>query len=230
MIITSSHHHISANTLLESKHSAAYNIPIYRSITPAPMFSSLSLLRVHGRYATLPTTSFRQLSTGPTLQPLMATELDHICIVAKDINASIKWYCSIFGMKHVYTGANNFYPTCPKSPAFLQNGNAKIAIAPLEYIRDNSSGETGGDRAFTKRPHFGEHFALTLSREEFTRAERDLPLLLQMHSPASYVEEIEACDYGHQLSLFFNDLDGNVVEVTTWVDPASTDRLSQSRV
>jgi catechol 2,3-dioxygenase-like lactoylglutathione lyase family enzyme len=159
----------------------------------------------------------RQVATN-AMRPIVATKLDHICIVAKDINASIMWYNTVLGMKHVYTNAQNFYPTCSHSPAFLQNGHAKIAIAPLSAIKENS--------VFKTRQQFGEHFALTVSRNEFTRAEVDLPLLLKKNSPCSYVIDIEACDYGHQLSLFFHDLDTNVVELTTWVDPESKDRLS----
>lgn len=164
------------------------------------------------------------------LRPILTTELDHICIVAKDIHASIAWYTAVLGMKHTYTTADHFYPTCPESPAFLQHGKAKIAIAPL--LVGQSSCDTTSS-LFQKRRQFGEHFALTVSREEFKRAEEVLPLLLKQHSPSNCQDddtememEIEACDYGHQLSLFFPDLDNNIVELTTWVDPGSTDRLS----
>lgn len=167
--------------------------------------------------------------TTKSLRPILATELDHICIVAKDINASIAWYTSVLGMKHVYTTVDHFYPTCPQSPAFLQHGNAKIAIAPLP-VGDEGKTTASVISSFRKRPHFGEHFALTVSRNEFARAEEVLPQLLREHSPPSYSDggiKIEACDYGHQLSLFFPDLDCNIVELTTWVDPKSTDRLRQ---
>jgi catechol 2,3-dioxygenase-like lactoylglutathione lyase family enzyme len=42
----------------------------------------------------------------------MASDLDHVCIVAKDVDASIKWYKSVLGMEHTFTNADNFYPTC----------------------------------------------------------------------------------------------------------------------
>ena len=157
----------------------------------------------------------RQFTTK-ALRPILTSELDHICIVAKDINASIAWYTAILGMEHIYTTADNFYPTCPESPAFLQHGNAKIAIAPLPM---------GNISHFQKKLQFGEHFALSVTRQEFKRAQEVLPLLLKEHSPATYEIDIEAYDYGHQLSLFFPDLDSNIVELTTWVDPASPERL-----
>lgn len=160
----------------------------------------------------------RHITTSTLLRPIHATELDHICIVAKDIDTSILWYSHVLGMKHVHTNANHFYPTCKNSPAFLQHGQAKIAIAPLSS-RDLSE--------FRKRRNFGEHFALTVSREEFKRAERDLPQLLKQHSPINHDINVEAYDYGHQLSLFFKDIDCNVVELTTWVNPSNSDRLSQ---
>jgi hypothetical protein len=98
----------------------------------------------------------------------------------------------------------------------LKQGGAKIAIAPLEHDHTTQ---------FKGRKQFGEHFALSVSREEFRRAEKDLSTLLLQNSPPNHNIEIEACDYGHQLSLFFHDLDNNIVELTTWVDPTSTVRL-----
>ena len=161
--------------------------------------------------------SFSLRSFTVHLRPIMASDLDHVCIVAKDVDASIKWYKSVLGMEHTFTNADNFYPTCRYSPAFLKQGGAKIAIAPLEHDHTTQ---------FKGRKQFGEHFALSVSREEFRRAEKDLSTLLLQNSPPNHNIEIEACDYGHQLSLFFHDLDNNIVELTTWVDPTSTVRLS----
>jgi len=157
--------------------------------------------------------------TKREVKPITATAVDHVCIVAKDVDASILWYKSVLGMEHKFTDAAHFYPTCSESPAFMQQGSAKIAITPLDSQQLSST--------FMKRRKYGEHFALAVSREEFSRAERELPALLKLHAPPGHSVDIEACDYGHQLSLFFSDIDENVVELTTWVDPASTQRLSK---
>ena len=140
--------------------------------------------------------SIRHMSNK--LLPITTSAIDHVCIVTKDINASIKWYKTVLGMTHNFTDAKNFYPTCSESPAMLQQGNAKVAILPLTR---------GNESPFTKRRNFGEHFALNISRSEFSRAEKVLPLLLKENSPDNHDTDVEACDYGHQLSLFFKDLD-----------------------
>lgn len=148
--------------------------------------------------------------------PFASSEIDHVCVVCSDVDASIAWYSKVLGMKLEFESSPHFYPTCPRSPAFMRHGNAKIALLPLQSNNDETR--------FTVRKQFGEHFALRLCRQEFNRAQRELPLLLKETNP-KHVADIESCDYGHQLSLFFNDLDKNVVELTTWVDPESKDRL-----
>jgi catechol-2,3-dioxygenase len=94
-------------------------------------------------------------------------------------------------------------------------------VLPLSTETNTAPGSTSGNPSvlhmmskFKERGHFGEHFALRVSLAEFTRARKELaPLLAQYPGADSSVEE---ADYGLQRSLFFSDLDGNVVELTTW--------------
>mmetsp|Transcript_6216 Transcript_6216/g.9801 ORF Transcript_6216/g.9801 Transcript_6216/m.9801 type:complete len:151 (+) Transcript_6216:307-759(+) len=129
--------------------------------------------------------------------------LDHVCLVSKDVERSVKWYQRVLGMSLRFNDEDHFWPRCKESPAFMERGGAKVALLPVQQ---------------GYRERLGDHFALTVSREEFKRAQRDLGKLIG-------TEDIEQADYGRQLSLFFKDPDGNVVELTTWVSPSSKDRL-----
>lgn len=146
--------------------------------------------------------------------PIRLNGLDHVCIVSSNMKRSIDWYNKVLGLVHVYKEDDNFYPVCADSPAFLTNnlnGGAKVALLPITFSQQN------------KRVCLGEHFALNVDREEFKRAQVELPKLLSLHAPNDV--DIETADYGHQLSLFVNDPDKNVVEITTWISPHDNDRL-----
>lgn len=75
-------------------------------------------------------------------------------------------YKHVLGLERIFQDTDHFWPKCTHSPAFLTY--AEIAILPIEQ--------------------YGEHFALNVSREEFSRAEIELPKLLAKHSVGA-----EAC-------------------------------------
>ena len=113
---------------------------------------------------------YRRLSIDSKMQfipPIQTQRLDHVCVVSADVPASIRWYTAVLGMQHQFTHEPHFYPRCLDSPAFLQSGEAKLAILPVAATEIASFSRTS-------RRHFGEQFALTLCREEFRRAQRDL--------------------------------------------------------
>ena len=158
-----------------------------------------------------------RLMAHKAVRPIAATKLDHICVASSDVSKSIEWYKSVLGFQHVHKNDEHFWPKCLDSPAFLQCGLAVVALLPID---PNSSPQ------LHNRVQFGEHFALQVSREEFSPAEEDLPTLLRANAEDKICQEIiEKADYGHQLSIFFYDLDRNVVELTTRVSPADTGRL-----
>lgn len=100
----------------------------------------------------------------------------------------------------------HFYPTDPGSPAFLQRGEARVAIFELD------SGQTPiGD-------HNGAHLAFNVSKSEFERARSDLPRLLEAHrAHPEHTTALEFEDYGLQHSLFFWDPDDNMLELAMWI-------------
>ncbi|OQR87682.1 hypothetical protein ACHHYP_08194 [Achlya hypogyna] len=124
--------------------------------------------------------------------------LDHVCLVVKDVPKSIKFYEHVLGATHLYKDDPNF----GEDPAFLKVGSAQIALLPL---------------AATHKPiedHNGAHFALSCSSTtDFERIKASLGGDLK---EIGANDEVDFQDYGRQLSLFFSDLDGNIVEITHW--------------
>ena len=127
--------------------------------------------------------------------------LDHVCICVQNVETSLEWYRKVLDFEHKYADEKSF----GKDPAFLQNGNAKIALLPLH------SSQT------PVKNHNGAHFAFNVDREEFDRMRVELPKRLDT--------QVEEQDYDLQLSLFFSDPDDNILEITTWVDPTDPKRL-----
>ena len=129
--------------------------------------------------------------------------LDHVCVAVRDMDESLEWYERVLDFEHKYKNAESF----GKEPAFLQNGDAKIALLPLTSSQ------------IPIRNHNGAHFAFNVNREEFDRMRVELPKRL------GESQEVEEQDYGLQLSLFFSDPDNNILEITTWLDPSDPNRL-----
>ena len=127
--------------------------------------------------------------------------LDHVCVAVKDVDVSLDWYERVLDFKHKYADESSF----GKNPAFLQNGNAKIALIPLARSQT------------PVKNHNGAHFAFNVDREEFDRMRVELPKRLGCR--------VEEQDYDLQLSIFFSDPDSNILEITTWIDPSDPKRL-----
>ncbi|KDO34093.1 hypothetical protein SPRG_01367 [Saprolegnia parasitica CBS 223.65] len=124
--------------------------------------------------------------------------LDHVCIVCKDVRKSITFYERVLGARHLYKDDPNF----GVDPAFLQIGSAQVALLPL------AAGQT------QIRDHNGAHFAMTCKdANDFATIKASLSSDLAAHGTNAHVQ-FE--DYGRQLSLFFSDLDDNILEITHW--------------
>jgi catechol 2,3-dioxygenase-like lactoylglutathione lyase family enzyme len=144
--------------------------------------------------------------------------VDHVCLCATDIRRSIGWYRSVLGFELQHADQPNFWPTCPESPAFLRSGSAQLALLPLP-------------RAVAPvADHNGAHVAFGLGRAAWKDARGTLPGLLRQHrTHAGHSVAVEEADYGLQLSLFFDDPDRNVLELTTWVGGPAVAVSAQDR-
>ncbi|ETV64883.1 hypothetical protein H257_18311 [Aphanomyces astaci] len=125
--------------------------------------------------------------------------LDHVCIVCKDVRKSVQFYEALLGAEHLYKDDKDF----GFDPAFLRVGSAQVALLPLEP---------------TQAPiqdHNGAHFAITCTDEaDFLAIKASLSDDLKR--AGGPIAAVDFFDYGRQWSLFFHDLDRNVVEVTHW--------------
>lgn len=142
-----------------------------------------------------------------SLAPPRLLGLDHAAVGVRDLVQSLKWYHGVLGMEHVLAD----------DPMF--NGDIAMAgvrgapLVALLRLPENESPLAGS------REQRG-HFALRISNEDFTKLRGQLPTMLRTHRAHDRQSLwIEEQDYGRQLSLFFEDPDGNEVEVTTWLRP-----------
>jgi catechol 2,3-dioxygenase-like lactoylglutathione lyase family enzyme len=132
---------------------------------------------------------------------LNVRSIDHICVCVSDVDASIRWYERVLGLKHEYKD----HPSFGTDPAFMQAGSARIALLPL------------ADGQVPISNHNGAHFAFNVDEEEWLQIREKLPTLLLEHRVSSaHNVVVDEEDYGLQLSLFFEDPDKNILEVTTW--------------
>ncbi|ETW06179.1 hypothetical protein H310_03755 [Aphanomyces invadans] len=125
--------------------------------------------------------------------------LDHVCLVVKDVHKSVRFYEELLGAEHMYKHDKNF----GYNPAFLRVGSAQVALLPLEPTQTPI------------RDHNGAHFAITCADEaDFLEIKGRLPDDLKRAGGPNV--SVDFFDYDRQWSLFFHDLDNNIVEIAHW--------------
>ena len=147
-------------------------------------------------------------SATPAPHPTLV-KVDHVCLAVADIDASIGFYQDVLGLEHRYADEETF----GKDPAFLQypDHDTCVALIPLA-------------NPLARRRHHGAHCAFSVSRDSFEWYRERLPGLVraakEVHGGSRDVlptRVVDEQDYALQLSLFFSDLDNNMLEITTWV-------------
>ena len=125
------------------------------------------------------------------MKELKLSHLDHVAIRVKNIEATCHWYSKVFGLKIVKSEKWGDFPV------FLLAGKTGIAVFPLSDSTPKSSSQKSID-----------HFAFNVDKENFEAAKYNLNSLDIKFSFQDHY-------YFH--SIYIQDPDGHIVELTTLV-------------
>lgn len=126
------------------------------------------------------------------MNPFRIQGLDHIAISVRDQAAAIDWYADVLGLERRHPEWGDF-------PAMLCAGETCIALFPASEV------ETAGGS-----PENGmglRHFAFRVDAPSFERAQDEL----QRRGI-----DFRFSDHGTAHSIYFSDLDGYKLELTTY--------------
>jgi catechol 2,3-dioxygenase-like lactoylglutathione lyase family enzyme len=114
--------------------------------------------------------------------------LDHIAITVRDVEASAAWYSDVLGLERRHQ------EVWGSMPAMVCAGKTAIALFP-------------GGKKEPVDPNMFRHFALRADRKQFAQAQEELRA-----RGISFNFE----DHTLSHSIYFEDPDGYVVEITTY--------------
>lgn len=125
------------------------------------------------------------------MAPFRLQRLDHVSLNVSDRSRSIAWYRDVLGLEQQGEAHAD------DSPVFMNNGGVLVALFQAQVTSAERAPESTGLR----------HIAFALSGSDFTLSQERL----REHGVAFRPE-----DHGNALSVYFNDPDGNVIELTTY--------------
>jgi catechol 2,3-dioxygenase-like lactoylglutathione lyase family enzyme len=119
--------------------------------------------------------------------------IDHVALLVKDLDFSVKWYREVLGLERYYEGAWDGVPT------MLGKGNTCIALFKTSSNNPNPAPDNNTIKML--------HLAFKSDRENFMKArdelkEKGIDFTFQDHEIAH--------------SLYFKDPDGHLIEITTY--------------
>ncbi|HEX8280202.1 MAG TPA: VOC family protein [Chthoniobacterales bacterium] len=119
--------------------------------------------------------------------------IDHVALSVRDVECARRWYIEVLGFESRFEGMWGGVP------AFVGKGETALALFP--------AGE-GAKPASSRTDHIGMlHLAFRASRREFDAAQREL---------RERGIEFSFQDHEISASIYFDDLDGNELEITTY--------------
>lgn len=121
--------------------------------------------------------------------------LDHIAIIAKDPDASVRWYKEVLGLEHAFSEEWN---GVPKFVVTKENSTG-IAIFPAQT--DDPKSKPDGDYLVV------DHFAFRIAGADFEKAQEELRAM---------GVEFRVADHKVAKSIYMHDPDGHEVELTTY--------------
>ncbi len=119
--------------------------------------------------------------------------IDHVAIGVRDIERSAKWYTEVLGFERLHEGMWDGVPT------FISKGDTGIALFPAKPDAKPTSSSHRELRML--------HLAFRANRKNFLAAQRELE---------KRGIEFEFQDHDISHSIYFHDLDGHVLEITTY--------------
>jgi|SRR5262249_7135520 len=117
--------------------------------------------------------------------------IDHVAMGVRDIERSAQWYIEVLGFERLHEGMWNGVPT------FIGKGNTGIALFPA----------THDAKASAHREIRMLHLAFRADRENFLAAQHELE---------KRGIKFEFRDHEISHSIYFRDLDGHQLEITTY--------------
>ena len=115
--------------------------------------------------------------------------IDHVAFAVPDVERTVAWYPEVLGFERRFAGAWDGVP------AFIGKGTTALALFPRKAA---SAGKQDG-------PFL--HLALRADRTEFVRAQGELK---------KRAIEFDFEDHGIAHSIYFRDLNGLRLEITTY--------------
>lgn len=117
--------------------------------------------------------------------------IDHVALLVHDMPRAIQWYQDVLGMERRYQDVW----TGKRDPVVMATGNIQLALF------------LPASEGFVPVHDLNEHFALRVDHANFELTRR----MLEERSIPFKLSDHKIC-----LSLYFFDLDGNQIEITTF--------------
>jgi catechol 2,3-dioxygenase-like lactoylglutathione lyase family enzyme len=119
--------------------------------------------------------------------------LDHVALTVSDVDHSIEWYRDVLGLEHVHEAEWG------RNPAVLTSGSTGLALFPAKGSDPPPTGYPDGLAMW--------HVAFRADKRSFDAAREELD---------ARDIKYRFSDHGLAHSIYFNDPDGHLIEITTY--------------